>query len=186
MTFAIGLAAALLGAVASLASSAPGTLTVEPSGERISVPSEASGDENNWMLVGVDDPQAAPLQKTACCGYSDPWRPDVMRNFFPYVGLKIEASRSFRVNVQVFSNLGDFVDRFTFSISPGEFEKLPPGSVQDSRVMRVLWKGRGQNGRVAGTGAYVLKYSVTLNAVPGVADERVAATDVMRVGLLRP
>jgi hypothetical protein len=102
-----------------------------------------------------------------------------------YVGVDIEASRAFTVNVQVFTNLGGFVNQLTFTIGPKEFQKLERGSAGGTRRLRVLWDSRARNGSPVGTGAYVLKTTVTLMRIPGIAEGHTFSKDYRRVGVLR-
>lgn len=105
-----------------------------------------------------------------------------------YVGNVIEASRAFKVDVQIFSNLGEFVNKTTFSISQDQFMKLAKGVKNNTRRLRVLWGGgetRASNGHLAATGAYIIKTTVTLLAIPGIAEDEAVKTDFRRVGVLR-
>jgi hypothetical protein len=103
-----------------------------------------------------------------------------------YVGNLIEASRAFRVEMTIFSNLGEFVNRIRFTVSQAEFMKLSKGTKNGTRQLRVLWDNRVANGRPAGTGAYIMKTTVTLLRIPGVAEDEAESTQFRRVGVLRP
>lgn len=143
--------------------------------------SSAAADpgESRWTLVGAP-PLALEKQAGACCEYLPaPTRSDSLS----HVGIRIEASRGFSVEVGVYSNLGDFVDRLAFSVPQSQFEKLEPGSKSNTRVLRVLWRNQTQGGRLAGTGAYVLKTRVTLNA--SAQSGALTRTDYKIVALLR-
>jgi hypothetical protein len=105
-----------------------------------------------------------------------------------YVGTVIEASRAFKVEVQIYSNLGEFVNKTSFSISQEEFIKLAKGVKNNTRQLRVLWGGgetRASNGHLAATGAYIIKTTVTLLAIPGIAEDEAVSTDFRRVGVFR-
>jgi hypothetical protein len=102
-----------------------------------------------------------------------------------YVGNLIEASRPFRVEVTIFSNLGQFVNRIGFTVSQSEFMKLSKGLKNGTRQLRVLWDSRAANGRHAGTGAYIMKTTVTLLRIPGVAEDEAETTQFRRIGVLR-
>jgi hypothetical protein len=103
-----------------------------------------------------------------------------------YVGSIIEASRAFKVEVQIFTNLGQFVNRIEFSLSQAEFNKLAKGVKNNTRRLKVLWDNRAADGSLAGTGAYILKTTVTLLKIPGVAEDESVSTDFRIVGVLHP
>jgi hypothetical protein len=103
-----------------------------------------------------------------------------------YVGNLIEASRAFRVEMTIFSNLGEFVNRIGFTVTQAEFMKLSKGGKNGTRQLRVLWDSRAANGRPAGTGAYIMKTAVTLLRIPGVAEDEAESTQFRKVGVLRP
>lgn len=102
-----------------------------------------------------------------------------------YVGDIIQASRAFKVDVQIFSNLGQYVNRIGFSLSQAEFEKLPKSANGKTRQLRVLWDSRTFENNLAGTGAYIFKSTVTLLRIPGVAEDEASTTDYRVVGVLR-
>ncbi len=102
-----------------------------------------------------------------------------------YVGSVIEASRPFRVEVSIFSNLGQFVNRLGFEIPAPEFAKLPGGTKAGTRRLRVLWNNRAEDGRPAGTGAYIMKTAVTLSPVSGAAGDKAESAQLRRIGVLR-
>jgi hypothetical protein len=102
-----------------------------------------------------------------------------------YIGNLIEASRAFRVEVTVFTNLGVFVNKIGFTVSQTEFMKLSKGAKNGTRQLRVLWNNRAANGRAAGTGGYVMKTTVTLLRIPGVAEDEAETTQYRRIGVLR-
>ena len=102
-----------------------------------------------------------------------------------YVGDIIQASRAFKVEVQIFSNLGQYVNKIDFSLSQAEFEKLPKSPTGKTRQLRVLWDSRTFENTLAGTGAYIFKSTVTLLRIPGVAEDEASTTDFRVVGVLR-
>lgn len=102
-----------------------------------------------------------------------------------YVGNLIQASRAFRVEVNIFTNLGEFVNRIAFTVSQAEFMKLSKGPKNGTRQLRVLWDNRAANGRPAGTGGYIMKTTVTLLRIPGVAEDEAEKTQYRRIGVLR-
>jgi hypothetical protein len=102
-----------------------------------------------------------------------------------YVGIKVTASRSFRVEIKVYSNLGHFVNKLAFSVNQEEFRKLAADGAGGDRSLLVLWDNRTEDGSFAGTGAYVMKTTVTLNRIPGLAEDEVAYSGYRRVGVVR-
>lgn len=107
--------------------------------------------------------------------------PDSLR----LVGLVIEASHGFSVDIKVFSTLGEAVSQVGFTVSDPEFSKLGPMPGKETRFMRVLWNGRARDGSLAGNGVYIFKTAVTLLPSPGAAIAPVAATSSRRIGILR-
>lgn len=136
-----------------------------------------------FMLLAPASIQAIPG------GPTDRWNmvagPMAPLDSMRYVGMTIEASRAFTVNMQVFTNLGGFVNQLTFTIDPNEFRKLERGPGGGTRTLRVLWDSRARNGSPVGTGAYVLKTTVTLMRIPGIAEDNTVSTEYRRVGVLR-
>ncbi|MEO6098648.1 MAG: VWA domain-containing protein [Fibrobacteria bacterium] len=102
-----------------------------------------------------------------------------------YVGNVIQASRAFKCEIQIFTNLGQFVNKIDFTIPQTEFAKLAKSPKGNTRQLRVLWDNRTSSGNLAGTGAYVLKTTVTLLRIPGIAEDEAVSTDYRVVGVLR-
>jgi hypothetical protein len=102
-----------------------------------------------------------------------------------YVGAIIQASRAFKAEVQVFTNLGQFVNKTVVTIPQSEFIKLTKGVKNNTRMIKVLWKGRTADGGLVGTGAYILKTTVTLLKLPGIAEDESVSSDIRIVGYLR-
>jgi hypothetical protein len=140
---------------------------------------DAGAGSSHWTLIGA--PSLALEKRTeSCCRYS----PVASRtDSLSHVGIQIEASRGFNLDISIYSNLGDFVDRVAFAVPQSQFERLAPGSSSNTRLLRVLWNNRTESGRMAGTGAYVIKTRVTLlgNAAAG----SLTRTDYRIVGMLR-
>ncbi len=101
------------------------------------------------------------------------------------VGIVIEASREFNLDVKVFSTMGEFVNRLAFTVPREEFAKLTPINGKESRYLRLLWNGQALSGSPVGTGAYILKTAITLLPIPGVTESTPTATKLHRVGVLR-
>ncbi len=102
-----------------------------------------------------------------------------------YVGNVIEASRAFKVEVLIYTNLGQFVNKIQFSLTQSEFNKLAKGVKSNTRQLKVLWDNVAADGSKAGTGAYILKTTVTLLKIPGIAEDEAVSTDYRIVGVLR-
>jgi hypothetical protein len=139
--------------------------------------------EPQFTLVAPAGMQAVPSDPT------DHWRtepgPMAPLDSLRYVGFTVEASRSFTVDMHVFSGFGEFVNKLTFTVTPGEFQKLEKGGTGSTRRMKVLWDSRARNGAMVGTGAYIIKTTVTLTRIPGIAEDKAIRTDYRRVGVLR-
>lgn len=137
-----------------------------------------------WVLVGSSTVKITTEEGPAdCCRLVPTMTP---QDSSKYVGIKVTASRSFRVEVKVYDNLGQFVNKLTFSVSQAEFTNLArEGLTGNNRSIRVLWDSRTVDGAFAGTGAYVFKTTVTLNKIPGIAEDEVVRTDHRLVGVVR-
>ena len=139
-------------------------------------------EPSNWLLVGspalrVAASSGAPSRTLA--------GPLTLADSLRYVGVQVEASRSFQVDIRVYDNLGQFVNKLAFSVPPSEFSKLPAGPDGRTRRLTVLWDNRSENGAPAGTGTYVLKSTITLDRLPGLPGENAGRTEYRRVGVLR-
>ena len=66
-----------------------------------------------------------------------------------------------------------------------EFLKLEKGAGRGTRLLKVLWDSRTRNGVRVNTGAYVIRTTVTLLRIPGIAEDNTVRTDYRRVGVLR-
>jgi len=131
---------------------------------------------------------APPAFRPAPRGPGDQWRLDPappVQESNRYAALTVTASRAFAVDMNVFSNLGNFVDRLEFTVGQGEFEKLSVGPAGHTRLLRVLWDGRSREGNPVATGAYIVKTTVRLLPVPGIAEDNAESTEYRRVGILR-
>lgn len=131
---------------------------------------------------------APPAFRPSPRGPGDQWRLDPAppaQEAERYASLTVTASRAFAVDMNVFSNLGNFVDRLEFAVDQGEFEKLSEGPSGHTRLLRVLWDGRSREGNPVATGAYIVKTTVRLLPVPGIAEDNAETTEYRRVGILR-
>jgi hypothetical protein len=139
--------------------------------------------EPQFLLVAPPGLQPSPMEAT------DLWRtlpgPMSPEDSLRYLGLTVEASRAFTVDLRIFSNLGAFVNKLTFTVNQAEFQKLGKGAKGGTRLLKVLWDSRSRNGALVNTGAYVIKTTVTLVKIPGIAEDETVRTDYRRVGVLR-
>jgi hypothetical protein len=131
-----------------------------------------------WILAAHPDLRITPLHPGDKCCHILPWPLDSVQSS-RYVGLTVEATRPFKVDVKVFSNLGQFVNEVTFSVDEAHFRRLPQGSLDSSRVMKILWDNRTAEGGLAGTGAYVMKSHVALTQ-GGLSNRRIQMVGVLR------
>lgn len=137
---------------------------------------------SEWLLVGAPSLRIAAhagAPSRAVAGLGDPV------DSLGYVGVSVVASRSFRADIRVYDNLGQFVNKLSFAVPPAEFSKLPLGPDGQSRRLTVLWDNRSEDGRLAGTGSYVLKSVLTLDRLPGMPEEDAVKTEYRRIGVLR-
>lgn len=140
------------------------------------------------MHWAISDTRGLVVQNTGkglCCdvltGALNAANPDSSK----YVGLKIEATREFKVEVSLFTNLGAFVNSVAFTVPRAEFTKLSPVAGKEARVLRLLWKGLSESGARAGTGAYIFRSTVSLLPVPGLTASEPAVTTYRTLGVVR-
>ena len=89
------------------------------------------------------------------------------------------------MEIQIYTNLGQFVNKIQFALTQSEFTKLTKGVKNNTRQLKVLWDNIAADGSKAGTGAYILKTTVTLLKIPGIAEDEAVSTDYRVVGVLR-
>ncbi len=135
---------------------------------------------SHWFLVGTPGLQPQGPGAIGTPVLAAPLTPADSARF---VGVLVEASRAFKVDVSVFSNLGEFVNRLRLTLPPDEFDKLEK-TENGARRLRILWDNRDVKGALAGTGAYVMKTTLTLLKIPGVSENEVVRTDARVVGVL--
>ncbi|MDB5105998.1 MAG: hypothetical protein JWP91_3687 [Fibrobacteres bacterium] len=143
----------------------------------------SSGDGKHWLLTGAGATSAASNDPARCCSVLDGAlsREDSVK----YVGMKVEASRAFRLELRVFSTLGQFVDKLTLTMPQSGFQNLEPGSKEGWKRLRILWRNRALNGGPVGTGAYVIKSTLTMLKVPGISEVETTLSDVRVIGVVR-
>lgn len=121
----------------------------------------------------------------SCCTFAptpvNAQNPDSLRS----VGIVIEASHGFSLDLKVFSTLGEAVNRVVLTVPESEFSKLTEVAGGETRYMRVLWNGRARDESPAGNGVYIFKSTVTLLPAPGIATVSVTTTSSRRIGILR-
>jgi hypothetical protein len=144
------------------------------------------GDGRQWILSDAPGLVRAPIRNAgACCrvlpGAVNSSNPDSSSA----VGIIVEASREFTLDMKVFSNLGQVVNRVSFTVPRSEFLKLTLVPGKDTRYLRLLWNGLSESGECAGTGAYIFKTSITLLPFPGIAQVSGPTQSIRRFGILR-
>lgn len=141
-----------------------------------------TGDGMQWILLGPPGLSPEPQGGSKCCRVlPGPLGP---LDSAHYAGVTLSASRAFRFQAQIFSSLGEVVNTLSFWLSEAELRKLPPGQEPGTKTLTVLWDRKARDGRLAGTGAYVLKAKLTI--IPD-ADERGLVSRILagRIGVLR-
>lgn len=143
-------------------------------------------DGRHWIIS--DAPNLAPRIETRsgpCCRVLtapvNAQNPDSGRT----VGIVIEVSREFTLDVRVFNNLGHFVNRLNITVPRSEFQKLTPLDGKDSRFLRLLWNGQAEDGTLAGTGVYIFMTSLSLLPSPGLTNEKAGVSKTHTVGIVR-
>lgn len=164
-------------------SDAPTVLHIGPQNDYARSPMGPPTMGPQFLLVA--DPALRPSPVDA----DDRWRtlpgPLSSLDSLRYVGLTVEASRAFTLDLRIFSNLGAFVNKLTFTLDQTEFRKLEQGARDGTRRLKVLWDSRTRDGALVSTGAYVIKTTVTLMKIPGIAEDNTVRTDFRKVGVLR-
>jgi hypothetical protein len=147
------------------------------------------GQGKHWLLAGPGAASVAANDPLQCCavlsGVGGVDGALSREDSVQHVGLKVEASRAFRLELRVFSTLGQFVDRLTLTVPQSEFQNLETGNKEGWKRLRVLWRNRAHNGSLVGTGAYVIKSTLTLLKVPGISDVETALSDSRVIGVIR-
>jgi hypothetical protein len=82
-------------------------------------------------------------------------------------GLTLESTQPFFFELVVLDNLGHFVSRAKLDVQSGDFVRLPQGTTPGSRQLSLLWRGRTDDGRLAGTGAYVYLWKIAFTDAEG-------------------
>ena len=140
----------------------PLTLDLERHNDVAQPGDPASQVPGQWYLVAPAGVRVVPEGGSRNCCVTMPW-PLAKGDSGRFVGAKVEATSGFTAEVHVFSNLGQLVNRAKFSVPQAEFEKLPAGGKDSSRVMEILWGNRTGEGNPAATGAYVLRTTVKMH-----------------------
>ena len=144
------------------------------------------GGVKHWLLAGPGAASVASGDPAQCCTVLGGMDGALSReDSSKYVGLKVEASRAFRLELKVFSNLGQFVDKLTLTVPQSGFQNLETGNKEGWKRLRILWGNRAYNGSPVGTGAYVIKSTMTLLKVPGVSEVEEIRTDARVIGVIR-
>lgn len=146
------------------------------------------GEGKHWLVTGPGAASVASDDPAQCCAVLHGAGTDgalSREDSAKHVGLKVEASRAFRLELRVFSTLGQFVDKLTLTVPQSAFQNLEPGSKGGWKRLRILWRNRARNGSPVGTGAYVIKSTLTLLKVPGISDVETTLSGVRVIGVIR-
>jgi hypothetical protein len=140
----------------------------------------------HFVIAGAPNIQVTSQTPTAVCcevvpGNLNAANPDSAS----YIGMILEASREFKVEMSIFTNFGQFVDQVSFSVPREQFLKLTTVPGKKSRTMRLLWKGITHTGARAGTGAYIFHTRMSLLPVPGLPVTTKTTSSYMTMGLVR-
>ncbi|MEO7426101.1 MAG: vWA domain-containing protein [Fibrobacteria bacterium] len=145
-----------------------------------------SGPGRHWILAGSGAAAVASNDPGQCCsvlnGADGTLSPE---DSAKYAGLKVEASRAFRLELRVFSTLGQFVNMLTLTVPQSAFPNLESGNKEGRKRLRILWGNRAHDGSLVGTGAYVIKSTLTLLKVPGISEVEETLSDVRVIGVIR-
>ena len=137
---------------------APATLELR-AWNQVARPGPVAAATERWLLLSTALDLPRERLTGRCCGYSSPLSPDDSGQF---VGIRVEASGEFKLEARVFTNHGQFVGKTVLEVTRAEFDRLPPGSMDSTRILTLLWDGRDGTGHPVGTGAYVLAARATL------------------------
>ncbi len=143
---------------------APVTLDLRPWNQVAKPRPDAAADADGWtvMATGLDLP--ADRREGRCCIYRAPFGSSLVpADSLQYVGVRVEASGEFKLEARVFTNLGQFVGKTVIALTRAEFDRLPKGSRDSSRVFDLLWDNRDADGHPVGSGAYIFATRVTLS-----------------------
>ncbi len=137
---------------------------------------------SEWLLVGPANLQIEKPSGGRWRMYPGALTPEDSLN---HIGVVLQASRAFKADIYIYTNLGQYVNKFSFGVSPVEFEKLPKKGVGSTRSMIVLWDSRTWDGHLVGTGAYVFQTNLTLLNIPGLNDDSPSQKNRRIVGVFR-
>ena|GEM_PF-1700638 len=140
----------------------------------------------HWLITDAPNLIVTTSSPTSACCEIAPGKLDFQNpDSANFVGMVIEASREFQVDMAIFTNLGQFVDKVSLTVTREQFMKLSPIAGKESRGMRLLWKGLTQSGSRAGTGAYIFRTSISLLPVPGITGTTQTTTLFKTLGWVR-
>lgn len=117
------------------------------------IPFPASGDPT-WSVIAEG---SGPLGSSGGAGL--PVRTGPI-NPAQFGGLSVNATAPFHLDLQIFSNLGQNVGHVALQLDDAAFARLPSAG-GGSKKLDLLWNGRGKNGQLAATGAYIYVWVLT-------------------------
>lgn len=138
-----------------------------------------TGMQNPIAIVSVD----AGLPRCLAC---PPEARDVVLQPGRFPEWTAVSRDPFRYVVQIYDHIGQFVTSQTGKVTR-EMLELAPGDTAGYRVLRFRWIPSTREGRVIGTGAYILRAKVMSDppTVPGVKFEPTEAALLTTFGFLR-
>jgi fibro-slime domain-containing protein len=125
---------------------------------------ESIGLEGNPIKGDVTTPVQSPVSLVLLDRQGNPYHDGgdnsrLAQSPGPVIGIR-SAERLDRLEVQVFSNLGEAVDTGLYAFSDTEWERLLAESGNDTAAARVLWYPSA-GGAKLGTGVYIIKGSIS-------------------------
>lgn len=145
----------------------------------------ASADKQ-FLLVGAPTLKVDPVDgSTNCCVVKGGWNPTNVQDTSNYTGIKLSATREFSAQLRIYDNLGMIINQTAFKVSKAEFAKLPQDPLTKARTVELLWNGRTKEGRRVGTGAYIVRGTITLETEAGIAEDKRVARFSERIGVIR-
>jgi hypothetical protein len=135
-----------------------------------------------WVVV-LPSGATNHLQAQHCCKLQT--TPMNQADSLGTTGIDVEVTQPFRVELTVFSNLGETVNALALDFPALPFSQLEDGKAPGSKRLRVLWNGKSQDGRNAATGAFILRTRITELSNPGMATGIAPYSHYRRIGVIR-
>lgn len=139
----------------------------------------------HWLISGASNLRVQTTTPGLCCQVVGQDLKFGHADSLHYTGVVLEASREFQVDINIFTNLGQFVNKVAVTVPREEFLKLPQVPGKETRTLRLLWKGLTESGSRAGTGAYIFHTVTRLLPVPGSTGPNLVTSEYKTLGVLR-